>query len=815
MLCLALVLPGLTAFGQITKVTGKIIEAFSDNPVPFANVYFKGTTVGVTSNEDGTFRLETTAPVDSIVVSFMGYISQTKHVKRGASQIIDFRLSNSEMNLQEVVILPDEELVQIIMKRVFKNKELNDPEKIQYYQCSIYNKMQVDLNNISEAFMHRKVFKPFEFIFENIDTNKLNNKTYLPVFISETNSDYYYRKDPPAAKEFIRASEVSGVENQSITQFLGGMFQNINIYDNYLNLFDKNFVSPVANFGLTTYKYTLQDTVIIDNKTCFQIAFQPKRKQELTFSGTLWINDTTFAVKKVQMRMADDANINFINDFYIELTCDNVNGEYWVVTKDYRLADLNPMEEFDKTVGFYAHRTAIYRNFIFDKPLDKEFYSSPTNVIVDKDAMDKSKAYWIKSRPDTLSKEEKQIYQMVDSIKNVPVFHTYVDFIYMVTSGYLKSHKFEFGPLYKSLSFNSIEGIRLRFGGRTSNAFSKKLMLEGHVAFGTKDLKFKYGLGFLYMLNKNPRRSVGANFSYDMEQLGQSQNAFSEDNFFAAFFRRSPANKLNMVREFSGFYQHEWFTGFSNTVKLIRRDIYAIGEEKFTLHEGGQLKVKDALSSTEIQIQTRFAYHEKFVSGEFERISLGTKYPVLEVNYGYGSPCFLGGEFEYHRLQFRIHHWFNVFNIGWSKYVFEIGKIWGTLPYSMLELHPGNETVLFYENANNLMNYYEFISDKYMSLYYTHHFDGLFFNKIPLLRKLKWREVIHGRGVWGTLSQQNQEYSVLPNDSQMLDKPYFEAGVGIENIFKVGRIDAVWRLSHLDSPGATRFRIFFSFQFSF
>jgi hypothetical protein len=268
-----------------------------------------------------------------------------------------------------------------------------------------------------------------------------------------------------------------------------------------------------------------------------------------------------------------------------------------------------------------------------------------------------------------------------------------------------------------------------------------------------------------------------------------------------------------MVTEYMGFYEHEWFTGFSNTFRFIHRNVEAIGDDKFFINEApDQQLVLNSLISSEIQINTRFAFRERFLYGEFERFSLGTRYPVVEMTYGYGIPGFLGGRFEYHRLQFRLSHKFNTWNIGQSKYIVEAGKLWGRLPYPMLKLHEGNETILFYENAGNLMNYYEFISDTYTSIYYSHHFGGLLFNKIPLVRKLKLREVVHARGVWGTMSEKNAGYSEFPAFSSALDNPYYEVGFGVENILKVGRIDAIWRLNHLDGADIDRFRIFFTFQ---
>ncbi|MCK9400635.1 MAG: DUF5686 and carboxypeptidase regulatory-like domain-containing protein [Bacteroidales bacterium] len=800
---------------QETRITGKVSDAVTGQPLPFVNIYFKKTTIGVTSDLDGAFSLNTTQPGDSVYASSVGYQTLKKHVIKGKFQVINFEMTESSTTLAEVQVRPEERWIELLMRRVFKSKELNNPDQIQYYQCEIYNKFQIDINNLDKKIQDRKIFKPIDFVFENLDTNELNQKVYLPALITEALSDFYFRKSPRATRELIKASQISGIENQSLTQYLGGIFLNINIYDNYLNIFDKNFVSPVANFGLSTYEYFLEDTVLIDGKSCYQIRFEPKRKQELTFYGTLWIQDTAFAVKQVDMRVAADANFNWVNDFYISQTYEKANGQYWALTRDYRLVDMNPFEGNTlKAFGIFSHRTTTYRQYVFDQPKSDEFYTSTTNVIVDNAAYQRDETWWEQNRPDSLEDSEQQIYEMVDSIKKVPAYKYYEKVVILLGTGYWISGRFEVGPLYKFISFNAIEGLRLRIGGRTSNKFSKKLLLEGHLAYGTKDESFKYALGMRYMVSKNPRRSFGLSFKYDMEQLGQDPNAFSEDNFFASFFRRSPANKLTMVREYKAFYEHEWFTGFSNTIKFIRRDVFAI-DSGFIIHDNGSRYTDNSLVSNEIQLYTRFAFREQYIYGEFERITLGTKYPVLEVLYGYGIPGFSGSDMEYHRLQFKIKQWFNVANIGWSKYIFETGKIWGKLPYPFLKIHEGNETFFYYSEAGNMMNYYEFISDTYASLYYTHHFDGWFLNRIPLMRKLKWREVVTGRAIWGTMSEENRNYSVFPSNSGDLNKPYFEAGVAIENIFKVIRIDAIWRLSHLDGPDVDQFRIFVSFQFSF
>jgi hypothetical protein len=435
---------------------------------------------------------------------------------------------------------------------------------------------------------------------------------------------------------------------------------------------------------------------------------------------------------------------------------------------------------------------------------------------VEEDAMDKDDHYWELARHDSLTNRERGIYEMIDSVKNIPLFDTYMDLGYMLASGYYIWGNFELGPYYKLVSFNAIEGVRMRLGGRTSNQFSTRLMLEGHVAYGTEDKRIKGGLGFLYMLNKNPRRTLSGSFLYDLVQLGQSQDAFSQESFFAVFFRRNPANKLSMLERYQLAYEHEWVQGFSNTIAFSHRKLFPVGESQFVVYpEPGVPEVEDNIISAEIELKTRWAYKERYIHGEFTRITVGTKYPVFELQYGYGIPGVFLSEYEYHRLQFQVKQWFNVFSIGWSKYILEAGKIWGTLPYPLLKLQPGNETFLFDEYAYNLVNYYEFIHDQYVSLYFTHHFDGFFFNRIPLMRKLKWRTVIHGRALIGSLSDANKDYSDIPGEQIERETPYYEAGAGIENIFKFFRVDAIWRLTHHDQNKPRNFGVFISAAFSF
>jgi hypothetical protein len=802
---------------EITKIMGLVRDAQTGDTLPFVSIYFKDTQIGATTGFDGRFSLESRKATDTLVASYVGYRPASIPVKLNQFQTVDIQLQPEKYELEGVVIHPRENPAEILLKKIIDHRPDNDPDKVESYQCEAYTKMQFDVNNLGEKYMNRKVLEPFKFVFEQMDTSVVNGKVYLPVMISETFSDLYFRKNPRDRKEIIRASQISGIDNASMSQFVGNLVQDVKIYDNFISLFQKNFVSPVAGFGLLYYKYYLVDSTFIGDKWCYNVMFKPRHKQEFAFTGNFWVNDTSFAVKKLEMRMADDANINFVNDMVISQEFERQGNGQWMLSREQTIADFNVVEDAKITAGFFGTRTVLYTKYDFSPVRDEKIYSMPNNVIVLEDANRKSDEFWKDARPEALSHREASVYALSDTLKKMPIFNTYVDIIKTLTTGYYIKGNFEYGPYSSLFSYNAIEGARFRFGGRTSNAFSTRLMLNGYAAYGTRDGKPKYSVGFLYMLGKLPDRVISASYTYDMEQLGMSRNAFREDFILNSLFRRNPQDKLSMVSEYKGSYKHEWFTGFYNTITMNNRRIFTVG--------GGTIDVYDPLTqdyvqrnqitTTEFSLDVHYGYREKVLAGEFMRTTVSSPYPVFNLQYAYGVKGLFNGEYNYHSLRFNASQWFSFLSAGWLKYTVEAGKTWGTLPFPLMKILPGNETFYHDEYAFNLMNYYEFISDEYVAYVFNYHMQGLFLNRIPAIRKLKWREVAEFKGAFGHTSADNIRYNKLPEGSYFIGKPYMEAGIGIENIFRFIRVDAVWRLLYNDHPDVSRFGVFVSMNFDF
>ncbi|MBL0049895.1 MAG: carboxypeptidase-like regulatory domain-containing protein [Bacteroidetes bacterium] len=811
------VLPQL-GFSQVTRVSGRVFDSETKEPLPFVNIVFKGTRIGTTSDFDGNFLLTTSEKVDSILFSYIGYIPKSKAVKRGLAQEIKVELSVNAVALKEVVIKPGENPANILFRKVIKHKDENDIKKLDAYQYETYNKIEIDINNISQKMKKRRLLKPFNFVFDNIDSTNKEEKPSLPMFITETLSDYYFKKNPKFKKEIIKASKVAGIKNESVSQVLGNMYQQVNIYDNAILVIDKNFTSPLSDNGLIFYRYYLIDSLFLENHWCYHLQFKPKRKQELAFIGNMWIADTTFAVKRLEMSIPDDANINYIVALNV-IQDYNLVGNNWMLSKDKLVIDFALLDK--KMMGVYGRKTTSYKNIIINQPKEEKFYSKTDNLIVEEGANDKDNKFWEEARHDTLSKNEESIYHLVDTIRTLPAFKRYSDLVKTLYGGYYVYKMIELGPLFSIYSTNTIEGSRVRVGGRTSNSFSKWFELNGYTAYGFKDEKYKVGAGFRWMLQKKPtRQMLSFNYKNDYEILGQNANAFRQDNLFVTIFRRNPLSNLTRVEQYRGFYDKEWFSGFNTKLILTHRIMTPLGNTKYRYTENivdtfniGNIK------SSEIGINIRFAYGERFLDGEFDRVSLGTKSPIFQVQFTEGFKGVLESNYDYKKIVVNIDDRIRINPIGYTNYVLEYGKIFGKIPYPLLELHPGNETFAYDFYSFNLMNYFEFVSDEYASAKLVHHFDGFFLNRIPLLRKLKLREVASCRAVVGKVSAENREAILFPNNLYSLNKagytaslfehnkPYMEAGVGIENILKFFRVDAVWRLSYLDHPNIAKFGI--------
>lgn len=784
---------------QSYTFTGTVKDATTDEPIPFANVYFVGSTAGTMTDFDGKYTVTAQRKPDTIAVSVLGYKELKKGVGAANTQTINFKLERDAYNLEEIVILPGENPAETLLKKVIDNKKNNDKNKLDRYGYEAYNKTEIDLYDIEDKFMDRKIMRPFLFVFDYLDSTS-GEEPYLPAFLSESLSKIYFRKSPKQKREEIYASRISGIDNESLSQMMGSLYQDVDIYSNWVGLISKEFASPIADNALNYYKYYLVDSGFVNGYYCYKMNFVPRSKGYNTFIGDMWIADGSFAVMSISMQVGDHVNVNFIERSSVSQEFHEISPGVWMLTKDKIVIKFKVV---DKAVGIIGRKTASFRDFVVnDINMDTVFINRDDIVIRDNAVINDEK-FWEKVRHEDLSQSEAGVYQMVDSLQNTKAFRTWIDIIDLVLNGYYQVKYVEFGPYSSVLSLNPVEKFRLRLGFRTTGELSKHFRVGAYGAYGFGDDLWKYGANGMVFIKKNPRMYVGGGYMFDYDLAATNAAEFGKDNILSGLYRRRKVPiKLNLMREWNAHFHKEWKFGLSHTV-TFRNQQYMPKFDYFYIPQSSD-RYEDTLitnfATTEIDISTRFAYREKFLEGDFDRISLGTKHPVFYFRYRMGIPNVLKSGFSYHRLDIILTDDFKIKPLGTLNMDITMGKVFGTLPTQLLEIFQGNETYFYNDYAFNLMNEYEFVADMYVTIALRHHFEGFFLNKIPGLRKLKWREVLGFKAAWGTITDANKAANIYNSSITPFPIPYMETSIGIENIFKLFRIDAVFRLTHRDRP---------------
>lgn len=799
---LLLVLISFTSFGQQTKVKGMVWDAVNNEPMPFVKVQFQNSKIGTLTDTLGQFYIETYYATDTLVFSAVGYNTYTFKINKDQEQELTVRMSNRLNEMEEVKVLPPDEFPSTTLhKRVIANKPINNKEKLNSYEYELYNKIQLDLNNIGDKFTERDIVKRLDLVMDYLDSND-NGTNYLPVILSESISQFYFKNNPKKRKEIVSATRITGIDNLQMNQFLGDMYLDINVYDNTINLFNKSFVSPVSNFARSYYRFYLEDSSFIDNQWCYKLRFKPKRTGDATFEGEMWIHDTTYAVKQISATISPGANINYIQDLYFEHHFDQVSNEVWMLTKEKMIVDVK-ITKNTGVYGFYGRKLSTRKNFVINEDRPADFYRADNTVEILDSAKTRDDAYWIAHRHEPLSTQEVGIDNMIDSLNEVPFFKALKNLSYFATTGYYPLGKVELGNAFSLVSFNPVENFRTALALRTSNNFSRRLELGGKIAYGFGDEKFKYGANIRYNITPKKRGMLTTYYRYDIEQIGQSPTAAAIGSTFGTLFRTGPLDKLTMVQK-AGI----------NLEKDIKKDLILYGgfewKEFTALGLANYVKFNPITSaydtlgkitSSEFIARIRWTKNEEFISGSFDRTSVGSKYPILSLQGIFGVKGLFGGNYNYQKIEFLLEHSRLIGVLGRIRYGFNAGYVFGTAAYPFLKVHEGNQSYWLLTSTFNKLNYFEFISDKYVGGFVENHWEGLLFDRIPLIKKLQWRLVTTGRITYGAISSRHSSEMILPTfTKQFGNVPYAELAVGIENIFKVGRVDLVWRVTHLD-PG--------------
>ena len=810
-------------FSQPITVKGVVLDAHSKDPIPFANVYQKSDpTKGVSADFDGFFEITFKEKPDVLAASALGY--ETLEFQYNGKPELKIELPSSSVDLIEVVVKADkEDPAYPLMRKVVANKPKNDPFGKDYYSCEVYNKLEVDFINITEEFKNMRLNRPFRFVFDHIDSMS-EEGPFLPMFITETLSDYHFQKDPKRIRENMKAVKLVGdYENESMGQLVGVAHSWVNPYDNWIDMVSKKFISPAADNGASYYRFYLIDSAYIDNNWCYQVQFFPRHKGMNAFNGDLWVHDTTFAIKRIKLQLLEEGHLNHIEKMTLLHTFQFVGDSVWMPERDNILITTNTLTEafvpsiFKKlneaAPGIQAKRTTTYKDYQFERKQTKEEMNESQTIAPG--AFGKGDEFWEANRHTPLGKSEKTAFFLVDTIRTLPVYEMWKRISTTLFSGYMWGDYVDIGNVYSFFSVNKIEGFRTKFGLRTSTEVSKKFLVGGYGAYGFGDQRWKYGVDFEYVFDTKPWTTLQLTYLNDYFPTPNFSKTFSigGDGIATSYFARrtSIPFKLLDVEHFSTTFFREFKSGLSFQIGAIQQHYRPLFNFAYRLDPETTLT---EYSSSEATFQIRYAFDEQFIAGSYERYSLGSRYPIVSLKYMQGIRTkSLGGDTDFKRVEMQVSDIIRWGAIGYTNWRMVGGKIWGNTPYLNMFIPVGNEGLIMNDRGFNLLPEYSFAADQYVWINFDHHFDGFLLQWVPLFRKMKIRAVANARAMIGDMSKENR-VSNAPNLFENTTEedavrilvpnrtPYTEASFGIENILRFFRVDMIYRVNYPDLPSS-------------
>lgn len=836
------------ASAQTLHLKGKVMDVTNKEPIGYATIAAIGSTTATSTDDNGNFVLKVEPGFSKIRISYVGYESQDVTISGQSYQEVTVYLVPEENTIEAVQIKAPKRskysnknnpAVELIRK-VIAHKDENRIEAYDYAQYQQYEKVSLGLSNLSEKFKNRKVFKNYQFLFEKEDAEVGSNTTRgytLPAFIEERLSQVYTRRKPNTTKQLILAEQRAQfdpkfIDNDGLSAYFNKLYQDIDIYESNIELVTNQFLSPIAGSSPTFYKFYITDTVKTETPYLVELSFFPRNKADLLFQGRLYITlDGKYAVKRAELSVSDDINLNFVRDLDVKLDFEqDQNSKYYLRTSSLGL----DFSLTDKGTGIKGNRTVTFEDFKTGLVQPDSMYAGPSVVKVYEEKKETlTDEYWATHRPVPLKPTEQHIYRNIDTLQLIPSFQRFMDISALVLSGYKQAGPLEIGPVNTFYSFNPVEGFRLRVGGRTTDRLSKRFYAEGYTAYGFKDEKWKYFLSGTYALNNKsvytfPQHYLRASIMRDTKIPGQNLEFVQEDNFLLSFKRGENERYL-----YNDIYRLEYKREFEN------RFSYTIGFSKWRqqpagiltyqmLDEQGNNRLFNELNTTELSVSLRYAPHEEFYQGKLYRTPIFNKYPIFYLNYVAGLKDVLDGEYNYHNFTLGVDKRFYFSQLGYADVNLEGNYILGNqIPFPFLNIHRANQTYAYQLRSYNLMNFLEFVSDHSVAANVQYYMNGFLLNKIPLIKRLKWREVFSVKAIYGALRHENDpqytngvfQFQKNEHDQPITygfgNRPYVEASVGLTNIFKFIRVDYVRRLNYLDQPDAPKHGIRVRVKFDF
>ena len=835
---------------SFTSASGIVKDSITGEPLPFVSVYFDGSTIGAMTDDNGTFTLQNNQGYTKLAAASLGYDTKFIDLKPGKkNDNLEVLLKPTAFEISEVVVKPkrekytrkDNPAVELI-KKVIAHKNDNRIEAKPEYQTEVYEKLSLSLDNFNPNLDKNKFLKKFKFIKNYLDTSEFNGKPILTVSVRENLSDFYYRKSPKAEKTIVRAKRMQGIDKTlddggGITSNLEEIFKSINIFDNNIPILLNRFASPLSSTLATTYyHYYIMDTLDVGGDKCVDLAFVPANSESYGFTGRLYITlDGNYAVKKVLLNTPANINLNWVDKLRIEQEFKQMPDSTWVLDQENTFVNFYVVKG---TQQLYAHQLRNYDNYNFNVQNADSVFGLLGALHVLPEATAQPDTFWTHNRPIPLKEKEDALKDLLGQLRKVPAFNAIIKTAEILITGYIptandkKVTKFDFGPMNTTFSANHLEGFRMRVGGMTTANLNPYWFASGYLAYGTNDRKIKYNLKLTHSFTKkeyhegeNPVNNLSFIQEYDVYTPGQDFLFTSKDNIFVAWKVGEPVTKMQYIRKSVLQYEKEWLNGLTWKSWIMNQNNEAAGTLQYIKRDesGNLYHIKD-FTTSEIGTQLRFAPGERAYNGRSGKESvfnLSKDAPVFKLSHQLGIKGVLGGDYNYNHTEISAEKRIWLSSFGHIDAQIKAGKVWDKVPFPLLILPNTNQSITIQPEAFHMMNALEFVTDQYVSFNATYYLKGWILNRIPGIKWLRLREVLSFNMIYGGLTDKNNPtltpgLFLLPDGTQPLGStPYMECSVGLENIFKILRIDYYRRLTYLDHPDIKKGGIRIALRFTF
>jgi len=811
--------------GQTVTVTGTVLDSLSHAPLPNVSVTLPASNKGRLTDVNGKFQISIPPGVQQIMFSAAGYHTTIVSVSDTVVGPITVLLSKAYTTLKNVIVKgrrgkyrnKNNPAVDLI-REVIAHKAQNAPAYYPHSTWDQYEKIRLMVDELPRFLENNPLLKKYRFLFENPDTGLIAGKSLVPLYIEETSSRNYSRTDPAKKKKIILGHKQVDfgeyVDMGGLGMLLDRLYEDFNIYDNTMPVFTMQFLSPVAGLAPDFYMYFIRDTTLQEGgMKVVRLYFTPRNPEDPLFRGYLFIAlDGSYAIRRVELEVSDHINLNWVRNFKVTQDFEKGPGDRYYRSFSDVFTFFSPLP---KSRGFFGERTVAVSHVADSTFPDAVFRGLPVDTTLQ--SVPQPDSFWVRNRPTPLSTSEARTYTNTDSLVKMRSYRRLMDWATFITAGYKSAGKFDIGPVGDFYSFNSLEGKRFQFGGRSTVKLSTRYFGSGYIAYGATDRRWKYYLVGTYSLNNKsiytyPFHFIQASFLHDTRNPGQ-ETSFAQGSSFLYSFNRGVGGKWLYSDIFRLFYIREFGDHYSYNFGMKYWDQRPAQALNFVYeHPPAASDTITSLKTAQLSVTLGWAPHQQFYQAKAVRTVIINQYPIINLQYARGIRGFLGSQFNYDALHLNVYKRWYVAPLGYTDISLDGGYYFGNLPFPLLIIHPANTSYFYSQDAYNLMNVEEFISDHYGGINIDHFFNGFFFNKIPLIKKLKLREVIAAKILFGGLRDENNP-AINPNQMKfpmtngvlstfiLGRQPYLEASIGIYNIFSLIRVDLVKRFTYLNHPG--------------